>query len=140
MARVRVELPADFQFETEIPVRVTDLNYGGHIGNDAVLSIAHEARVQFLASHGWTEENVDGVGLILTDAGVVYATQGHYGQTIRARVAVTHVSRAGCEMVYVFTDKDNGEEIARAKTGVAFFDYEKGKVVRTPDTFRALAT
>ena len=48
MARVKLQLPANFLFSTEIPIRISDINYGGHLGNDAVLSIVHEARIQFL--------------------------------------------------------------------------------------------
>ena len=48
MPRVKVALPATFPFRTEIPVRITDLNYGGHLGNDALLGLLHEARVHFL--------------------------------------------------------------------------------------------
>ena len=50
MARIKIELPDNFPFTTSIPVRITDINYGGHVGNDTVLSIIHEARMQFLKS------------------------------------------------------------------------------------------
>ncbi len=48
MARVQIDFPEHFCFTTDIDVRITDLNYGGHLGNDKFLSIAHEARVRFL--------------------------------------------------------------------------------------------
>ena len=63
MARVKIELPDSFQFTTEITIRITDLNYGGHVGNDTVLSIIHEARMQFLRHYGHTEMNFGGIGL-----------------------------------------------------------------------------
>ncbi len=44
MPRVELELPERFQFVTEIPLRITDINYGGHLGNDALLSLLHEAQ------------------------------------------------------------------------------------------------
>ncbi|WP_255669390.1 hypothetical protein [Myroides oncorhynchi] len=43
MARVKLNLPTEFIFETKIPVRITDLNYGNHLGNDKLLSISHAA-------------------------------------------------------------------------------------------------
>jgi acyl-CoA thioesterase FadM len=43
MARIKIELPQSFSFTCRIPVRITDINYGGHAGNDTVLSIIHEA-------------------------------------------------------------------------------------------------
>jgi hypothetical protein len=34
MARIKLDLPADFPFAAELRVRITDINYGGHMGND----------------------------------------------------------------------------------------------------------
>jgi hypothetical protein len=45
MPRLKLELPAGFPFRTTLTVRVTDLNYGNHLGNDALLGLLHEARV-----------------------------------------------------------------------------------------------
>ena len=39
MNRVSLHLPENFSFSTEIPIRITDVNYGGHVGNDSILSI-----------------------------------------------------------------------------------------------------
>ena len=39
MARIRLSMPEKFIFTTELPVRITDLNYGGHVGNDVFLSL-----------------------------------------------------------------------------------------------------
>jgi acyl-CoA thioesterase FadM len=48
MARIKLTLPSAFGFKTQIPVRIQDLNYGNHVSNDAILSIMHEARMQYL--------------------------------------------------------------------------------------------
>ena len=65
MPRIKIKLPEKFIFRTEIPIRITDINYGGHLGNDSLLSIIHEARVRFLKSLGYSESNVEGVGIIM---------------------------------------------------------------------------
>jgi acyl-CoA thioesterase FadM len=70
MERIKINLPEAFSFSTNIPVRITDLNYGGHVGNDAFLSLLHEARMQFLQQFGYSEMNVEGVGLIMSDVGI----------------------------------------------------------------------
>ena len=54
MARIKIAVPPQFTFSTQIPVRITDINYGGHLGNDALLALLHEARVQFLRRYGYT--------------------------------------------------------------------------------------
>ena len=72
MSRIRIELPSNFQFSTNISIRITDLNYGGHVGNDTILSLLHEARVQFLKSFGYTEMKFEGVSLIMSDVGIEF--------------------------------------------------------------------
>lgn len=137
MARVEIPLPERFPFSTELPIRVTDLNYGGHLGNDAVLSLVHEARVRFLASHGWKELDVAGAGIIMSDAAVVYRAEGFYGMVLRIEVAVDDLRTRSCDLVYRLTDVATGKEIARAKTGILFYDYAAKRVVSTPEPFRA---
>jgi acyl-CoA thioester hydrolase len=45
MPRVKIELPESWTFRTDIPIRITDINYGNHMGNDSFLGILHEARM-----------------------------------------------------------------------------------------------
>ena len=47
MARLHIDLPEKFNFATELAVRVSDLNYGGHVGNDSMLTLMQEARTLF---------------------------------------------------------------------------------------------
>ena len=60
MARVKIDLPQAFQFQTEIQVRISDINYGGHLGNDALLALLQEARVQMLKQYKWSEVDIEG--------------------------------------------------------------------------------
>ncbi len=138
MARVKLDLPETFFFSTEIPLRIGDINYGGHLGNDAVLSIAHEARVRFLKQYDWTELDIDGRSIIMTDAVVVFKAEAFYGDTLVAEVTVGDMTATGCDLLYRLTHKETGKEIARVKTGIAFFDYGIRKVTEVPEKFRSL--
>jgi len=137
MARVKLNLPTKFLFSTEITVRITDINYGGHLGNDALLSLIHEARVRFLKSHGYTEADIEGVGLIMTDAALIYKKEVFYDTRLVFEIALSDWSRVGCDFVFRITEKESGQEVAYAKTGVVFFDYERKKVVPAPRGFIA---
>jgi len=48
MARTKIEIPDQLIATLNIPVRITDINYGDHVGNDAFVAIIHEARMQWL--------------------------------------------------------------------------------------------
>jgi acyl-CoA thioester hydrolase len=140
MSRVRLELPERFLFTTEISLRVSDINYGGHLGNDAVLSLAQEARMRFLRSHGWTEQDVTGVGIIMTDAVVVYRSEAFYGEVLTIEVVVADIGQLGCDFLFRIANKESGKEVARVKTGVVFFDYAKRKPAPVPAEFRSVCS
>lgn len=136
MPRVKLELPDNPVYAATIPVRITDINYRGHVGNDSLLSILHEARVQFLQHFGFTEQNVGGKGIIMSDAVLVYKSEIFYGATLTVEIGVTDVHAHGADITYRVSDGE--KEVARAKTGIVFFDYEKRKIAQIPEEFRTL--
>ncbi|MGA9117792.1 MAG: thioesterase family protein [Bacteroidota bacterium] len=117
-------------------VRISDVNYGGHLGNDAVLSLAHEARIRYLGTLGYTELDIEGLGIIMTDAVIVYRAESFHGDRLRIEVAVDSFHSHGCDFVYRISRADDSREIARLKTGIAFFDYAKRKIAQLPVGFR----
>ena len=60
MARLRIDLPDELDFSTDIDVHVGYVNYAGHLGNDSVLAIANEARIRFLKILGYSDTDVEG--------------------------------------------------------------------------------
>ncbi len=136
MARVKLEMPRHFTFTTDMPVRIGDINYGGHLGNDAVLSMIHESRVRFLKNHQYSELDVEGLGLIMTDSVIIYKAEGFHGEEVQVDVTVADFNKYGCDFFFLLSNKKTAVEIAHAKTGVVFFDYEERKVVGVPENFR----
>jgi acyl-CoA thioester hydrolase len=137
MSRVILELPQEFIFSTEIVVRISDINYGGHLGHDSTISLIHEARVRFLKAHGFSEGDIDGRGLIITDLAILYKAEVFYGDTLTIEVAVDDFTKYGCDFFYHIFNKDQKKEVASAKTGIVFFDYERRKIVSAPTSFLA---
>ena len=135
MARIELNLPDDFSFSTDVRVRISDINYGNHLGNDALLSLVHEARLQFLQSRGFSELDIDGCGLILTDAVILYKSQGFHGDLLSILAAVGDFNKYGCDFFFKVIQKNSGKEVARAKTGIVFFDYNRQKMAPVPAAF-----
>ena len=136
MPRIKIQLPEKFIFKTEIPIRITDINYGGHLGNDSLLSIVHETRLRFLKHLGYSESNVEGVGIIMIDSAIQYKSEGFYGDELVIEVSVNDFTGIGCDFVYRLTNKKTSKEIALAKTGIVFFDYDKRKTASVPKKFK----
>ena len=135
MARIKIDLPEKFHFSTTIPIRITDVNYGGHVGNDTVLTIIHEARVRFLKTFGYKELDLDGVGLIMADAGIEFKNELFYGDVVIASVAVADFSKVGFDIYYKLEKEIDGKKllVASAKTGMICYDYERKKIVAVPE-------
>lgn len=130
MTRIKIELPEHFNFSTQIPIRITDLNYGGHVGNDTVLTLIHEARVQFLKKYNYEELKLEGVSLIMSDAMIEFKAELFYGDIVTASVTAANFSRVGFDVYYKLT---KGESIvAVAKTGMICYNYDSKKVVSLP--------
>lgn len=136
MAKIKVDLPDNFSFTTTIPIRITDLNYGNHVGNDAILSIIHEARVQFLKNYGLAELDFAGIGLIMRDVGIEFKSELFYGDIVTVSVTAAEFSNISFEIFYklVTSGKDGKETIAAiAKTGMVGYDYAKKKIAAIPE-------
>lgn len=134
MPRIKIDLPTDFAFISVIPVRITDLNYGNHVGNDTILSLIHEARVQYLHHLGYSELKFAGTGLIMADVGIEYKSELFYGDKVLVSVAAGDISRIGFDLYYKLEKEREGKRIlvAVAKTGMICFNYEQKKVASLP--------
>ena len=109
MSRIKIDLPETFSFSTSFPVRITDLNYGAHVGNDKVLSFLHEARVRYLQSLGYTEFNLEGIGLIMADAALIFKNEIYYGDELLISIQPVEFSRVGFDLIYKIEKKSGGK-------------------------------
>ena len=138
MARIKIETPEKFSFQCKIPVRITDVNYGGHVGNDAILSIIHEARMQFLTNLGYTETEFAGTGMIMADAAIEFKGELFYGETVTVSVTAADLSKIGFDVYYKLEKevKTNTTLVALAKTGMICYDYTLKKITSIPEEAR----
>src|SRR5688500_5478600 len=137
MARIKLQMPGHFSFSCLIPIRITDINYGDHVGNDTILSIIHEARVQFLQGLGYSEMHFAGAGMIMADAAIEFKSELLYGDTVIASVAVGEISKIGFELFYKLeTTRTNDNKrvlVATARTGMICYDYDRKKIINIPE-------
>ena len=136
MARITVATPQAVLFQTRIRVNIGDINYGNHLANDAVLRLCHEARLRWLAAHGFNEINIGGAGLIMADAAVQYKSEAFPGEIMVVQKAAADFGKYGCTLFWHMSERESGREVARGKTGIVFFDYAARKIVPVPQGFR----
>jgi acyl-CoA thioester hydrolase len=139
MSRVKLKFPDNNPLHTiSIPLRIGDINYGGHLGNDSVLSIIHEARVQLLAQWGYTELNAGGNSLIMADVMIAYRGEAFYGDVLSVSIYAEEITSRSFDLLYRLTTTRDGavKEIAHAKTGLACFDYATRKTALITDALK----
>lgn len=141
MARVKINFPdQDPLFRTIIPVRIGDVNYGGHVGNDSFLSLIHEARMRWLRSEGYDELNAGSVSLIMADVAIAYKTEAFYGDELEVVLYANEVTNTSFDLLYRFSIRRNGvlTDVIHAKTGMVCFDYQVRRVRQVTDALRTL--
>jgi len=138
MTAIVIPLPRRYHYSTQTSIRITDINYAGHLGNDRVLSIIHEARMRFFKHYNYSEDNIEGVNTIMNNVAIQYKSQGYYGDRLLIEMAAADFHPFGFDIIYKLTNADNGTEIARATTGIVFFDYAEKKMQPVPERFKQL--
>ena len=140
MARIRLMIPGNVIATMNITVRITDINYGNHVGNDSLLSISHEARVQWLKQNNFSELNAGGVALIIGGLAIEFKSESFYGDILKIEIGCGEITSVGFELFYKLTAERNRKEIliANAKTDMVCFDYENKKVVPLADILKQI--
>ena len=140
MARTKLQLPGNNRGCYQIPVRITDINYGNHVGNNAIVEIIHEARVQFLKENYFSELDAGGAGLIMNELQVEYKNESFYPDVLSVDIFIGEISRNTFELYYRLTTERDGHVIiiAYAKTGMVCYDYAAKKVVSVPESLKKI--
>lgn len=140
MARLKIELPSKPISSFYIPVRITDINYGNHVGNNSIVEIVHEARVQFLKQYNFSELDVAGTSLIMSELSVQFKNESFYGELLEIKIFSGEISRVGFELFYEISVKRNETSvlIALAKTGMVCYNYQIKKIEGVPGELKSI--
>lgn len=133
MGRLKFSIRGREVYRTTLAVRIDDINYAGHLGHDSVLTLCHEARFRFLREIGQSELDLFGFGIIMTDAMVSYLAEGAAGDQVEITLSIDEVEKFGFVMYYALRTSE--KEIARVRTGLAFFDYKNRRIAPCPQPF-----
>jgi len=140
MARLSLQLPKKILTTVSISVRITDINYGNHVGNSRIVEIIHEARVQFLQQNGFTELDIAGTSLIMSELQVEYKNESFYPDLLHIDIYCGEISKVSFELYYKISTKRHQQDIliALAKTGMVCYDYNIRKIRHVPEELKAI--
>ena len=132
MPRVIFKLPDHFAFSTEVQIYISHVNQGGHLDNAQLLSLVSEARLRFFQEIGFPEPELPDVSIVVGDIVAQYKSEGFHGEVMCIRMTPADFNRYGFDLVFSVTEKSQGREVARGKTGIAFVSKTSRSVVPIP--------
>ena len=135
MTRLHVAVPEEFLFRMERTVGLSDINYAKHLDSVSMVKILHEARLQFLASLGFTEANVYGLGLVVTDLSVDYIAESFANDRLTIDVGVSKFTRHGFDIGIKVSNEALEAVVCNGNFGLVFFDFDKHHLARVPSGF-----
>ena len=140
MPRIKLVEQQEYQFHYAVRLQPRDINYGGHLGNDAIVSLVGSARADMFHSMGLNEGDLgDGkTGIIMTDLAVSYKAEAFMFDEVLIDTYVGDFSRSGFRIFHRVTKGQT--VVALAETGMSAFDYTLTRVAHMPEAFlKALA-
>jgi acyl-CoA thioester hydrolase len=128
------ELPV-YKFRYAITLQPRDINYGGHLGVDSLVSIVGTARAYIFKSVGLSELNLgdNKTGMIMTDFVINLKAEGFMFDSLEVYSHVGELTKNGFRFFHKVTR--GASIIALVESGFLAFDYTAEKVTRVPETF-----
>ena len=136
MPRIKLKQHPKYAHSTPLKLRVTEINYGGHLGNDAVMGLLHQARVEVLAILGVSEMDLGNgqTGIVQTDCAIVYQGEGFLLDDVLVESLFSEVKGSTFRMCCRIS---KGEKtLILAEAGFAGFDYSARRTAPLPENFR----
>ncbi|MFK4785515.1 acyl-CoA thioesterase [Fusobacterium sp. MFO224] len=123
-------------FSTNYKVRIDDINYGGHMGNERALVIFQQTRMDWLNSLGFDEINIgDGKGTIQLESHVYYLKEVVLGEELLCYVKEVEFGKSYFDIFYEVKNQSD-EIVLKGSTRMMAFDYERKRVGRIPKVFK----
>ena len=122
-------------FSVNYKVTISDINYGGHMGNERALLLFQQVRIDLFKKLGVTEINVgNSVGTIQKDAHVYYRGEVYLGDELTIIIKNIDIKKTSLNFIYS-VEKREGKIVLEGSTIIVAFDYEKKKVARFSQEF-----
>jgi len=102
----------------------------------------HDARAAFFEFLGICELEDSPHGYILADLQVMYLDEAFFGDELRFDIVISEISNRSCQILYQTSKHvkklNKTVVIAKAKTGVVFYDYDLRQAIPVPNALTRL--
>lgn len=122
-----------FNFSIPLTIRVSDLNYGNHVGYQNFFSFFQEARIAYLAQFEYSELDIGGCGFVVSEANCRYQQELFLNDAIQVACCVSQLKSKLFMMEYQVSKTD--QICAQGFTKNLCYDYTAKKVAHLPEAF-----
>jgi YbgC/YbaW family acyl-CoA thioester hydrolase len=123
----------EYSLHINLDVRVGDLNYGNHVGHEHYFLYFQEARLAYLKQLGYSESDIEGLGMVVAEASCRYKQELLLGDRIQVHCKITDIKTKAFIFKYAIT---RGETVcATGATTNLYLDRSLKKVVSLPGAF-----
>ena len=135
MPRVRLSEQEVYEFQASLQIRPQDINYGGHLGNDNLISLVGAARAYLFHSMGFSELDLGDphIGIIITDMIVNYKAEAFLFDELLIDTHIDEVAQKGFRMFHRV--RRDTKLIALVETGFVTYNYATKKTAPVPSSF-----
>ncbi|RDB43541.1 thioesterase [Halomonas sp. DQ26W] len=134
MERIKLEFPeAAIVHRQPLSVRITDMNYGRHLGHDTLVSLLHEARIQAFGALGLTEWDMGGYPCVVADLAVQYQSEARWPDALVVETAIPAPLGKAIVVYHRVCHAEGGRPVAIARLNTVLVDPAQGRSVAIPD-------
>lgn len=133
MERVKLDFPAEAVIHRHpLTVRITDMNYGRHLGHDAVVSLLHEARIQAFAALDLPEWDMHGHPSVVADLAIQYHSEARWPDALLIETAVLEPQGKALIIYQRIYQADSEQLVATSRVNQLLIDLATGRPVEVP--------
>ena len=126
-------------FTIDLPVRISEVNYGNHLGHAALASLLHQSRLKLYKHYDINELNIDGVGSVVKKLKIDYQGEAFFDDELHISITLIEITGATCTFEYTVTKNDAQTPVANVLETMAFINVDTRKAARTPKVIKALS-
>lgn len=116
-----------------IEPRISDINYGGHVGHVELIYLLHEIRVRFLDKYSLQETDINGHVLVMHNLNLTYKNQVFWNNKLEVNMK-TKIDGVKIIFAYHVINTTREKEAAMATMTMVLLDKKRGKPIK-PDIF-----
>lgn len=130
------DLDTFMEYQDSLRLRISDINYGGHLGHVEFIHLLHETRMRFLRQFNLSESDIQGHALIMRNLNVTYKYQAFWNDELHIHIKLR---LDGAKIIFSYHVKNHTQQndTGLAEAVMMLVNKDKRMPVK-PDLFMGL--